>query len=65
MTALSNPLSGGCEPVAPYFQALSPLRVLDALSDLGLAVDGRLSALSSYENRVYLAMLDEALDDRD
>ena len=45
--------------MAPYFQALSPLRVLDALSDLGLAVDGRLSALSSYENRVYLAMLDD------
>ncbi len=45
--------------MAPFFQALSPLRVLDALSDLGLAVDGRLSALSSYENRVYLAMLDD------
>ena len=45
--------------MAPFFQALSPLRVLDALADLGLAVDGRLSALSSYENRVYLAMLDD------
>ena len=55
----SKPSSGGCERVAPFFQALSPLRVLDALSDLGLAVDGRLSALSSYENRVYLAMLDD------
>ena len=33
--------------------------VLDALSGLGLAVDGRLSALSSYENRVYLAHLDD------
>jgi Ser/Thr protein kinase RdoA (MazF antagonist) len=43
----------------PFFQALSPDRVLDALADLGLAVDGRLSALSSYENRVYLAMLDD------
>ena len=32
---------------------------LDALSGLGLAVDGRLSALSSYENRVYLAHLDD------
>ena len=59
MNAPNNPLFGGCEAVAPFFQALSPLRVLDALSDLGLAVDGRLSALSSYENRVYLAMLDD------
>ena len=33
--------------------------VLDALSGLGLTVDGRLSALSSYENRVYLAHLDD------
>jgi len=33
--------------------------VLDALSGLGLAVDGRLSVLSSYENRVYLAHLDD------
>ena len=33
--------------------------MLDALSGLGLAVDGRLSALSSYENRVYLAHLDD------
>ncbi|NBY04949.1 MAG: serine/threonine protein kinase [Betaproteobacteria bacterium] len=52
-------MSGGGEPLVPFFQALSPLRVLDALSDLGLAVDGRLSALSSYENRVYLAMLED------
>ena len=59
MSAPTNPLFGGCEAVAPFFQALSPLRVLDALSDLGLAVDGRLSALSSYENRVYQAMLDD------
>ena len=33
--------------------------VLDALSDVGLAVDGRLTALSSYENRVYQVMLDD------
>jgi Ser/Thr protein kinase RdoA (MazF antagonist) len=38
---------------------LTPSVVLDALSGLGLAVDGRLSALSSYENRVYLAHLDD------
>ena len=42
----------------PY-QALTPSVVLDALSDLGLPVDGRLTALSSYENRVYQAHLDD------
>ncbi len=42
----------------PY-QALTPSVVLDALSGLGLPVDGRLSALSSYENRVYLVHLDD------
>ena len=40
------------------YDALTPDVVLDALSDLGLAVDGRLTALSSYENRVYQVMLD-------
>jgi Ser/Thr protein kinase RdoA (MazF antagonist) len=33
--------------------------VLDALSALGLPVDGRMSALSSYENRVYQVHLDD------
>ncbi len=37
------------------FSQLTPDRVLDALAAVGLDVDGRLSALSSYENRVYLA----------
>ena len=41
------------------YAALTPDVVLDALSDLGLEVDGRLTALSSYENRVYQAMLDD------
>ncbi len=41
------------------YEALTPDVVLDALSDLGLEVDGRLTALSSYENRVYQAMLDD------
>ncbi len=35
------------------FAALTPQGVLDAVSALGLEVDGRLHALSSYENRVY------------
>jgi Ser/Thr protein kinase RdoA (MazF antagonist) len=41
------------------YQALTPDVVLDALSNLGLPVDGRLTALSSYENRVYQVMLDD------
>jgi Ser/Thr protein kinase RdoA (MazF antagonist) len=36
----------------PY-DALTPEVVLDAVDAVGLAVDGRLSALNSYENRVY------------
>jgi Ser/Thr protein kinase RdoA (MazF antagonist) len=43
--------------VAHAYEALTPDVVLDALSDLGLPVDGRLMALSSYENRVYQVML--------
>ena len=41
------------------YDVLTPDVVLDALSDLGLAVDGRMTALSSYENRVYQVMLDD------
>ena len=47
-------------PPKPHaYAALTPDVVLDALSKLGLDVDGRLTALSSYENRVYQAMLDD------
>ncbi len=35
------------------FAGLSPQRVLDAASSVGLDPDGRLFALNSYENRVY------------
>ncbi|HEX6154797.1 MAG TPA: serine/threonine protein kinase [Burkholderiales bacterium] len=42
----------------PY-AALTPEVVLDALDALGLRTDGRLSALSSYENRVYQVWLEE------
>ncbi len=41
------------------YEALTPDVVLDALANLGLEVDGRLTALSSYENRVYQVMLDD------
>jgi Ser/Thr protein kinase RdoA (MazF antagonist) len=41
------------------FARLTPEVVLDALSGVGLPVDGRLMGLNSYENRVYQAQLDE------
>ncbi|WP_310626976.1 serine/threonine protein kinase [Limnohabitans sp.] len=46
-------------PTRHVYESLTPDVVLDALSDLGLAVDGRMTALSSYENRVYQVMLDD------
>jgi Ser/Thr protein kinase RdoA (MazF antagonist) len=42
----------------PY-EDLTPDVVLDALEALGLPCDGRLQALSSYENRVYQVHLDD------
>ena len=50
---------GAHAPEMHAYESLTPDVVLDALSDLGLAVDGRLTALSSYENRVYQAMLED------
>jgi Ser/Thr protein kinase RdoA (MazF antagonist) len=40
-------------PEATPFAGLTPDAVLDAAEALGLAADGRLFALNSYENRVY------------
>src|SRR5687768_12369506 len=42
----------------PY-ETLTPDAVLDALASVGLYGDGRLMALSSYENRVYQVHLDD------
>ena len=41
------------------FESLTPDVVLDALASVGLYGDGRLTALSSYENRVYLVHLEQ------
>ncbi|TFY97361.1 serine/threonine protein kinase [Ramlibacter rhizophilus] len=41
------------------FETLMPDAVLDALASVGLHGDGRLMALSSYENRVYQVQLEE------
>jgi Ser/Thr protein kinase RdoA (MazF antagonist) len=45
----------------PY-EALTPDVVLDALASVGLYGDGRLMALSSYENRVYQVHLEDAFE---
>jgi Ser/Thr protein kinase RdoA (MazF antagonist) len=44
---------------APY-ATLTPDRILDALDAVGVRGDGRLLALNSYENRVYLVHCDDA-----
>ena len=41
------------------FESLTPDLVLDALESVGLRGDGRLMALSSYENRVYQVQLED------
>ena len=43
---------------AAPFSNLTPEHMLDALESLGLAPDGRLLALNSFENRVYQFGLD-------
>lgn len=47
--------------VSHPYDTLTPDCVLDALTATGLWPDGRLQALGSYENRVYQACLDEAV----
>jgi Ser/Thr protein kinase RdoA (MazF antagonist) len=60
--AVASPSSiSSSDPAAgshPY-QALTPDVVFDALATLGLYGDGRLTALSSYENRVYQVYLED------
>ena len=41
------------------YESLTPDAVLDALEHVGLRGDGRLTALSSYENRVYQVQLED------
>ncbi|OYU46365.1 MAG: stress response serine/threonine protein kinase YihE [Burkholderiales bacterium PBB4] len=41
------------------FEPLTPDLVLDAMDSVGLRGDGRLTALSSYENRVYQVQLED------
>jgi len=46
--------------MAHPYATLWPDRILDALDGVGIHGDGRLIALNSYENRVYLVHCDEA-----
>ena len=49
-------------PPTHAFETLTPDVVLDALASVGLYGDGRLTALSSYENRVYQVHLEHGLN---
>ncbi len=53
------------QDTAHPFDALTPDLVQDAMDHIGLQGDGRLSALSSYENRVYLARLEQTVQGHD
>lgn len=62
---ISPPESGSPEHpgASPHaYAALTPDVVLDALAAVGLYGDGRLMALSSYENRVYQVQLESPWD---
>jgi len=53
--------SSSSAPPDPHpYENLTPDVVLDALAALGLHGDGRLTALNSYENRVYQVFLEDA-----
>ena len=56
-----NPLQNATLLPRHAFETLTPDVVLDALASVGLYGDGRLTALSSYENRVYQVHLEHGL----
>ncbi len=58
---MTMPLSSAANatPSAHPYEQLTPDVVLDALASVGLHGDGRLTALSSYENRVYQVFLED------
>lgn len=53
--------SSSAPPDTHPYERLTPDVVLDALAALGLHGDGRLTALNSYENRVYQVFLEDAV----
>ena len=54
-----NTLSPDSASAGHPYERLTPDVVLDALATLGLHGDGRLTALNSYENRVYQVYLED------
>jgi Ser/Thr protein kinase RdoA (MazF antagonist) len=55
----SSPASDPPARTGHPYESLTPDVVLDALATLGLHGDGRLTALNSYENRVYQVYLED------
>ena len=53
------------DPSVHAYESLTPVVVLDALASVGLTGDGRLMALSSYENRVYQVHLESPIGSAD
>jgi Ser/Thr protein kinase RdoA (MazF antagonist) len=53
---------GAMTPARHPYETLTPDVVLDALASVGMYGDGRLMALSSYENRVYQVHLEDAFE---
>ena len=58
---MNQPLSPASPKTPHAYEPLTPDVVLDALASVGLAGDGRLMALSSYENRVYQLHLENSV----
>jgi Ser/Thr protein kinase RdoA (MazF antagonist) len=55
-------MNAATHPHKHAFESLTPDVVLDALASVGLFGDGRLTALNSYENRVYQVHLEHDLE---
>ncbi len=62
---MNQPLAPFHPAIAHAYESLTPDVVLDALASVGLNGDGRLMALSSYENRVYQVHLESSVGQAD
>ena len=56
---MTSPAADSATPSTHPYEILTPDVVLDALATLDLHGDGRLTALNSYENRVYQVFLED------
>ena len=62
---MNQPISTATNETRHAYEPLTPDVVLDALASVGLLGDGRLMALSSYENRVYQVRLESPVGTAD